>query len=118
MITLYGIKNCDTMKKAMRWVEDMGHSYHFHDYRKDGLDKATLESFVEALGWEAVLNTRGTTWRKLDDADKADITKEKAVVLMLGNVAMIKRPIWHCDGRYAVGFAADDRDALKTILDL
>ena len=74
MITLYGIKNCDTIKKARRWLEAQGIDYRFHDYRVDGLDNTLLQSFISELGWEALLNTRGTTWRKLDESTRSQIT--------------------------------------------
>ena len=78
MITLYGIKNCDTIKKARRWLETQGIDYRFHDYRVDGLDNTLLQSFINELGWEALLNTRGTTWRKLDEATRNQITNATA----------------------------------------
>jgi Spx/MgsR family transcriptional regulator len=113
MITLYGIKNCDTMKKAMKWLEAEGVAFRFHDYRKDGIDSELLEPFSKALGWEAILNTRGTTWRKLPEADRADMTEDKAIALMVANDALVKRPVWEKDGDYRLGFAAKDMDALK-----
>lgn len=118
MVTLYGIRNCDTMKKAANWFEDTGRVCAIHDYRRDGLDEAKLKTFVAALGWEALLNTRGTTWRKLDDAEKESMTEGKAVALMLAHVAIIKRPVWECDGKYMLGFAADDRPAIREFLDM
>lgn len=94
MITLYGIKNCDTIKKARRWLETQGIDYRFHDYRVDGLDNALLQSFISELGWEALLNTRGTTWRKLDEATRNQITDATAAAsLMIEMPAIIKRPL-------------------------
>ena len=94
MITLYGIKNCDTIKKARRWLEDNGVEYRFHDYRVDGLDNALLHSFISELGWEPLLNTRGTTWRKLDEATRSKITDaSSAAALMIEMPAIIKRPL-------------------------
>jgi len=113
MLTLYGIKNCDTVKKARAWLSEAGIDHQFHDYRKDGVDVALLERFENAFGWEALLNTRGTTWRKLDDAEKAEMDKTKALRLMAAYDAIIKRPVWEKDGDYRLGFAAKDQDAIK-----
>ena len=119
MITLYGIKNCDTVKRALTWAEDMGLDHRFHDYRRDGLEEATLRDFVDALGWEAVLNKRGTTWRKLSPAEQEGIDEEKAIVLMLENTSLIKRPVWERGGHYALGFAkGKDREKLRKTLDV
>lgn len=94
MITLFGIKNCDTIKKARRWLEAHQVAYRFHDYRVDGLDAALLQPFIAELGWEALLNTRGTTWRKLDDALRATINNaDSAAALMIEMPAIIKRPL-------------------------
>ena len=116
MITIYGIKNCDTVKKARKWLEAEGLDHRFHDFRGDGIDAALVARFVDALGFEAVLNTRGTTWRKLSAAEKADVDSEKACGLMLANEALIKRPVWEKDGDYRLGFAAKDMDGLTTWL--
>ncbi|PHM50094.1 ArsC family reductase [Xenorhabdus miraniensis] len=92
--TLYGIKNCDTIKKARRWLEDQEIPYQFHDYRVDGLSPELLQAFIEQVGWEPLLNTRGTTWRKLSDEQKAAINNtEAAQALMLEQPAIIKRPL-------------------------
>lgn len=94
MVTLYGIKNCDTIKKARRWLEAENIEYRFHDYRADGLDAALLESVIAELGWEPLLNTRGTTWRKLDESRRNTITDAaSAIELMLEMPAIIKRPL-------------------------
>ncbi|MDX7992408.1 ArsC family reductase [Xenorhabdus littoralis] len=91
---LYGIKNCDTIKKARRWLEDQEIPYQFHDYRVDGLSSELLQSFIEQAGWESLLNTRGTTWRQLSDEQKAAINNpEAAKVLMLEQPSIIKRPL-------------------------
>ncbi|MDC9595546.1 ArsC family reductase [Xenorhabdus anantnagensis] len=91
---LYGIKNCDTIKKARRWLEDQKISYQFHDYRIDGLSPELLQSFIDQVGWESLLNTRGTTWRKLSDEQKAAINNaEAAKALMLEQPSIIKRPL-------------------------
>jgi len=98
--TLYGIKNCDTIKKARRFLEQHNVNYQFHDYRADGLDAALLESFIAELGWEALLNTRGTTWRKLDESQRAAITDApSAAKLMLLMPAIIKRPLLCAPGK-------------------
>ncbi|HKN05154.1 MAG TPA: ArsC family reductase [Buttiauxella sp.] len=100
MIILYGIKNCDTIKKARRWLETQGVDYQFHDYRVDGLDADLLNRFIAELGWEALLNTRGTTWRKLDEAHRTSITDaQTAAVLMLTMPAIIKRPLLYAPGQ-------------------
>jgi arsenate reductase (glutaredoxin) len=101
---LYGIKNCDTMKKAWTWLDSHGVAYRFHDYRTAGIDRARLEKWVQELGWEVLLNRAGTTFRKLPDADKQDLDAEKAIGLMLAQPSMIKRPVLEKDGRLTVGF--------------
>lgn len=111
-VTLYGIKNCDTMKKALTWVEAHGVAYTFHDYRKDGVPQADLERWCAALGWEKVLNKAGTTFRKLPEAERADLDTAKAVALMLAQPAMIKRPLLEGDGLLEVGFKPDRYAAL------
>ena len=116
MITIYGIKNCDTVKKARKWLESAGLEHKFHDYRVDGVDTGLLAPFMDALGYEALLNTRGTTWRKLDDAEKADMNAEKAAQVMAKHEAVIKRPVWEKNGEYRLGFAAKDMDALEAWL--
>ncbi len=106
-ITMYGIKNCDTVKKARVWMEGKGLTYGFHDYRVDGLDRATLMRWRDALGWEKLLNKSSTTFRELPEADRADLDAEKATALMLAQPTMIKRPVLDVDGRLMVGFKAD-----------
>lgn len=113
MLTIFGIKNCDTVKKARKWLEAEAIEYRFHDFRKDGLDAALIDGFITALGYQALLNTRGTTWRKLDEADKVGIDADKAKALMLAHDAIIKRPVWENGGEYRLGFAAKDQDELK-----
>lgn len=103
-IQVYGIPNCDTIKKARKWLEASGRDYAFHDYKKEGADAAKLESWVERVGWEVLLNKRGTTFRKLSEADKADIDAAKAVRLMATNPSMIKRPVAEHRGTILVGF--------------
>ncbi|WP_031520400.1 ArsC family reductase [Siccibacter colletis] len=100
MVVMYGIKNCDTIKKARRWLENAGVEYRFHDYRADGLTPALLQSFIDELGYEALLNTRGTTWRKLDEATRNGITDASAAAaLMLTMPAIIKRPLLCAPGK-------------------
>ena len=104
MIKLYGIKNCDTVKKARRWLEDHGVEYQFHDFRQDGLDKIQLSSWIEKLGWEAVVNKRSTTWRNLSDKDKAISTNSQAVKLLAVNPTLIKRPVVQNNKVLFIGF--------------
>jgi len=97
---MYGIKNCDTVKKARRWLDAQQIAYRFHDYRADGLDAALLDTFIAELGWEALLNTRGITWRKLDDARRESIQNApSAAELMLEMPAIIKRPLLCAPGK-------------------
>ena len=102
--TLHGIRNCDTMKKAWTWLDQNGIGYDFHDYKKQGVDRATLEIWVTKAGWEALLNRAGTTFRKLPESDKHGIDATMAVELMLAQPSMIKRPVLEIDGRLIVGF--------------
>lgn len=103
-LTLYGIKNCDTMKKARRWLDEQGLTYQFHDYKSAGIDQAHLEHWCNEHGWEKILNRAGTTFRKLDDASKADLDQAKAIQLMLAQPSMIKRPILDLGERTVVAF--------------
>ena len=105
--TMYGIKNCDTVAKALKWLEARGLAYDFHDYKTAGVDRARLEGWVAEHGWETVLNRAGTTFRKLDDADRQDLNADKAVALMLAQPSMIKRPILDLGDRRLVGFKPD-----------
>ena len=107
-IQLYGIPNCDTVRKARKWLEAEGREYAFHDYKKEGVDAAKLVFWADALGWEAMINKRGTTFRKLDDADKEGIDREKAIALMVEHPSMIKRPVAEHAGGVLVGFKADE----------
>jgi arsenate reductase (glutaredoxin) len=106
-LTMYGIKNCDTVKKARVWLAAKGVDYAFHDYKTLGIDAETLRGWVAALGWEVVLNRAGTTFRALPEADKADITPEKAVALMVAQPSMIKRPMLAGDNLLLAGFKPD-----------
>ena len=93
MITLYGIKNCDTVKKALKWHEGEGIDHQYHDFRRDGLDEEVLQTWIDAVGWEILLNKRGTTFRNLSDEQKNHIDEISAYCLMLEQVALIKRPV-------------------------
>jgi arsenate reductase (glutaredoxin) len=102
--TLYGIKNCDTMKKARCWLEARGVPYEFHDYKVAGIDRAHLERWCAKLGWEALLNRSGTTFRKLSDEQKSALDERRAITLMMQQPSLIKRPVLEYDGRLLVGF--------------
>ncbi len=106
MTTLYGIKNCDTIKKAKQWLEQNQIEYRFHDYRIDGIEQDWLASMTEQLGWENVLNKRGTTFRQLPQDVKDNVDRDKAIELMLAQPAMIKRPILTHNGQTILGFNA------------
>ncbi len=103
-VTVYGIANCDTMKKAQAWLDAHQIVHHFHDYKKAGIDRAVLTGWVKQLGWEPLLNRAGTTFRKLPDADKTNLTAEKAIALMLAQPSLIKRPVLDIGGHRIVGF--------------
>ncbi len=103
-VTIYGIKNCDTMKKARAWLDEHGVAYAFHDYKSEGVARAKLEGWVKEAGWETVLNRAGTTFRKLPDKDREGLTEKKAVALMLEQPSMIKRPVLEVGGKLMVGF--------------
>lgn len=107
-VTVYGIPNCDTVKKARVWLDEAGVGYAFHDYKKTGIDAATLNRWADAVGWEPLLNRAGTTFRKLADADKADVDRAKAIALMIANPSMIRRPVVESAGALLVGFKPDD----------
>jgi len=109
--TMYGIKNCDTVAKARKWLEDRGQAYDFHDYKTAGIDRATLEGWVKEHGWEVILNRAGTTFRKLDDADKQNLDADKAIGLMMAQPSMIKRPVLDLGDRRLVGFKPDIYEA-------
>ncbi|MFM2483026.1 ArsC family reductase [Celerinatantimonas sp. YJH-8] len=104
-VTLYGIPNCDTIKKARRYLDEQQIDYQFHDYRKDGLTLEMLTQFEQELGWQALLNKRGTTYRQLSDAQKQSLDRDQALALMLEYPAMIKRPLLVVQGRYLLGFS-------------
>ncbi len=106
-ITMFGIPNCDTIKKAKKWLEAEDIAYEFHDYRKQGVDAALVTEFCDALGWEIVLNKRGTTFRQLTQEQKDSLNKENAIKLLVENPAMIKRPILKVNDQLHIGFKAD-----------
>jgi Spx/MgsR family transcriptional regulator len=110
-ITIYGIKNCDTMKKARNWLDAKGVVHVFHDYKASGIDRAHLERWVETSGWETVLNRAGTTFRKVDEAERTDLNAEKAIALMLDQPSMIKRPVLEADGKLLIGFRPETYEA-------
>ncbi len=105
-VTLYGIPNCDTIRKARAWLTDQGIDHDFHDYRKQGADRDLLQSMVQQLGWEAMLNRRGTTWRRLPETAKAQVDERLALQLMQDNPAIIKRPILAHRNHLHLGFSA------------
>ncbi len=102
--TLYGIKNCDTMKKARAWLDARGVAYTFHDYKAEGIDRKCLETWAKSVGWETLLNRAGTTFRKLPESGRIDLDEGKALALMLDQPSMIKRPVLDLGGRLLVGF--------------
>jgi arsenate reductase len=104
VVTIYGIKACDTMKKARAWLDGHGVAYAFHDYKASGVDRDRLQAWSDQVGWEVLLNRAGTTFRALPDADKADLDQAKAIGLMLAQPSMIKRPVLDMGDRLLVGF--------------
>jgi|SRR5450755_2847053 arsenate reductase len=107
-ITIYGIKNCDTMKKARAWLDKAGVDYVFHDYKTAGIEREWLERWAKKAGWETLLNRAGTTFKKLPDKDKEDVTEKKAIALMLAQPSMIKRPVLDLGGgKLLVGFSPE-----------
>jgi arsenate reductase (glutaredoxin) len=112
MVAVYGIPNCDTMKKARAWLDAHGVAYDFHDYKKQGIDAAHLDRWADAVGWEKVINRAGMTFRKLPDADKQGLDRARAIELMVAQPSMIKRPVLEHDGGVTVGFDPDRYAAL------
>lgn len=106
-VTMFGIPNCDTIKKAQKWLEAENITFDFHDYRKQGIDAALVTEFCNALGWEQVLNKRGTTYRQLSQEQKDSLNPETAITLLVENPAMIKRPIIKVEDQLFIGFKAD-----------
>ena len=111
MTTLYGIPNCDTVKKARTRLADKGVEYAFHDYKKAGVDPVALDRWIAAVGWEPLLNRAGTTFRKLPNADRVDVDATKARALMLAHPSLIKRPVVEHDGALLVGFKPAEWDS-------
>lgn len=107
-ITLYGIKNCDSVKKAKKWFDESSIDYIFHDFRVDGIDPSWLAETEKQVGWEVLLNKRGTTFRQLDENTKASLDKDKAIALMLEQPTLIKRPVVCSDKQPLVGFKQPD----------
>ena len=108
MLTLYGIKNCDTVKKARQWLETQDIEYRFHDFRKDGLDLSQLEHWESELGWEALLNKRGTSWRRLEESQREGVDRAKALMLMLAQPSLIKRPVLETGTKTLIGFIPEE----------
>jgi Spx/MgsR family transcriptional regulator len=106
-ITLYGIKNCDTVKKARRWLEDNGQEFTFHDVRTDGLDKTEVKRWLREAGFDVVVNKRSTTWKQLDDVQKDGLSEANSLDLLLANPTLIKRPVLTINNTVLVGFKAD-----------
>ncbi len=113
MITIFGIKNCDTCRAARKWLEEEGLAHRFHDFRTDGLGSEMLDEWIAALGWETLLNRRGTTWRKLPEADREKIGPESAATLMLANPTLIKRPVFDLGGVFVVGFKEAEKARIR-----
>jgi Spx/MgsR family transcriptional regulator len=111
-VTLYGIRNCDTMKKARAWLDRRGVEYHFHDYKVAGIDIARLDRWCAEVGWEALLNRAGTTFRKLLDREKQNLNQKRATALMLAQPSVIKRPVLELDGKLVVGFKPELYESL------
>ena len=112
MVTMYGIPNCDTIKKARKWLEANSVDYQFHDYRKNGLKAKQLKQWSKELCWEILLNRRGTTWRKLPEAAREAINEESAIALMLEHPAMIKRPLLDTGKTRIIGFREEEYSEL------
>jgi arsenate reductase len=108
MVTIYGIKNCDTMKKAMRWLDEHDVEYTFHDVRKQGLTAKQIQTWEKEIGWETLLNRRGQLWRKVPEAEREKINKQAAIKLMQDDAGIIKRPVLDLGNKRVVGFNADE----------
>ncbi|WP_018690998.1 ArsC family reductase [Algicola sagamiensis] len=109
---LFGIKNCDTIKKARKWLESQSIDYTFHDYRVDGINTELLEKFEQHLSWEDLVNKRGTTYRQLDDTQKENMSRDNAFALLVEYPAMVKRPVLHVNGEHHLGFKAENYAAI------
>lgn len=108
MTTLYGIKNCDTVKKARRWLDENNVQYRFHDFREQDIDRQVVLKWVEQLGWETVVNKRSTSWKQLDESEREGMNSESAIEAILDNPTLVKRPMLDKDGVFSVGFSAAD----------
>ncbi len=115
MITVYGLKNCGTCRKVMKWLESQDMDHQFHDFRKDGVDAAAIQRWDDAVGWDVLLNKRGTTWRGLPDDPKESTTAANAAALMAEHPALIKRPVFEAGGQIIVGFKDQQREQLITL---
>lgn len=112
-VKIYGIKNCDTMKKAFRWMDEEGIEYDFHDYKKEGIDRSVLENSIDQHGWDVVINKRGTTWRQLSEDVQKDMNETKAIHIAEENPSIVKRPIFVHGDKTWIGFSGDIKDKLK-----
>ena len=116
MISIYGLKNCDTCRKALKWLQAEGIEHEFKDVRADGLTDAQVQGWIDAVGWETLLNRWGTTWRKLSDAEKHGVDAAKAKALMMEQAALIKRPVFEAGSTVIVGFKDVEVEALRAAL--
>ncbi len=116
MLKIYGIPNCDTMKKAFDWLKAENIPYEFHDYKQEGIDAAHLKAWNKAAGWEKVLNKASTTFKDLPDDAKADLDEAKAIKLMIAQPSMIKRPVWEIGDKVFTGFRPDAAENIKAAL--
>ncbi|MDJ0686313.1 MAG: Spx/MgsR family RNA polymerase-binding regulatory protein [Alphaproteobacteria bacterium] len=115
MIELYGLRNCDSCRAALKWLAENGETAVFHDLKTVSLDERVVRGWIDALGWETVINKRGTTWRKLPEQAKTDIDPDKAVALILENLSLIKRPLVEAGGVVSVGFTDELRDRIAAL---
>ncbi|NQU61441.1 MAG: Spx/MgsR family RNA polymerase-binding regulatory protein [Rhodospirillales bacterium] len=113
MIAVYGLKNCDTCRKALKWLAGKNLEHRFHDFRKHGIDAKAIEKWADAVGWETLLNKRGTTWRGLADSEKDGVGPSNAAALMAAHPALIKRPVFEVSGRIIVGFKDEQKNLLS-----
>jgi arsenate reductase len=111
-VTIYGIRNCDTMKKARAWLDGHGVTYAFHDYKNAGIERGILEGWARKVGWQILLNRAGTTFRKLPESEREGLSEKEAMALMLAQPSMIKRPVLDVGGRLLVGFKPPDYEKL------
>ncbi|MGH8551350.1 MAG: ArsC family reductase [Methylococcales bacterium] len=107
MLKIYGIKNCDTVKRSRKWLDDHGYEYSFHDFRNDGLDSELLDRLAGKIGWDTLINRRGTTWRQLPESARENLDEGRAKQLMLEHPTLIKRPVIEMDNRFTAGFSPD-----------